>query len=367
MDQNQLNVVVSPFEMVLFGHDTVECSYYLHAPLECGVDFAQLAIERETLRQSKNRDPKPITLGSTEFLLHRSGSARGFPLVLSNADWTMECGEFNYPSFYVTFRSEALWRESAFGMHRKFMQWVESVGLNPIKPETLARVDFTFDYHLPVIDFVEDNVVSLSAKDARYRDDRKLLGCVFGKGDIVLRIYDKVAEIAAESHKAWFFGLWGRREDVWRIEWQVRKDVLRRFGIRTFADLGDQQGDVLRYLSHEHDTLRLKAEDSNRSRWQLHPLWLDLHEQIKTLNAQGIYREVDAGAAMDERLMRIAISVQGYLKRIAAVHAVQNGERFAGKEVAMKRLQQLLARVHDPLTWKADVEKRIDLIRLGQW
>jgi hypothetical protein len=353
--------------LLLFGHDTVECSYYLRPLAGCGIDFDQLAIDREILRYSKSRDPKRITLGGTEFLLHRSGSSRGFPFILSNPEWTIECGEYNSPSFYVTFRSEALWRDTAFGQHQKFMQWVETVGLRAYQPETLARTDFTFDYHLPVIDFDEDSVVSLSAKDSRYRSDRKLSGIVFGKGDVVLRIYDKVAEIAEKSHKIWFFDLWGMSNEVWRIEWQVRKDVLRRFGIRTFVDLNDQQGDLLRYLAHEHDTLRIKAEDGNRSRWPLHPLWLDVQSQIETLNSQGIYREVDAASLLNERMTRMGISIYGYLKRIAAVHGVQHGEPFVGMTEAMKRLQIVLAKVHDPMTWKHDVEKRIDLIRLGQW
>jgi len=148
---------------------------------------------------------------------------------------------------------------------------------------------------------------------------------------------------------------------------QVRKDVLRRFGIRTFVDLHDQQGDLLRYLAHEHDTLRVKTEDSNRSRWPLHALWLDLHEQIKAFNSNGIYREVDAAALLNERLMRIGISMYGYLKRIAAVQGVQRGDSFVGLSAAKVRLDMLLAQVHDPVTWKVDVEKRIDAIRLGQW
>jgi hypothetical protein len=353
--------------LLLFGHDTIECSYYLHSLRECCIDFELLAVQRESLRQSKSRDPKPITFAGVDFLLHRSGSARGFPFILSNPDWTIECGEFNNPSFYVTYRSEGLWRESASGQHHKFMQWAESAGFQPLKSETLARVDFTFDYRLPVVDFDEDNVVTLSAKDGRYRNDRKLQTLVFGRSDIVLRIYDKIAEIAEQSHKTWLFDLWGISEDVWRIEWQVRKEVLRRFGIRTFADLSDQQGDLLRYLAHEHDTLRLKADDGNRSRWLLHPLWLDLQQQIATLNAEGVYREVDAGAILNERMMRMALSVYGYLKRIAAVHCIQHDEPFATTDEALRRLQQMLSRVHDPLTWRTDVEKRIDLIRLGQW
>jgi hypothetical protein len=70
----------------------------------------------------------------------------------------------------------------------------------------------------------------------------------YGKGDVVLRIYNKVIEIEEHSDKVWLFQFWGVSADVWRIEWQIRKDVLKRFSIRTFEDLFSGYGDALRYL-----------------------------------------------------------------------------------------------------------------------
>ncbi|HNB02288.1 MAG TPA: hypothetical protein PLK61_10815 [Nitrosomonas sp.] len=352
---------------LLFGHDTVECAYYLRKVYGSSLDFEQLAIEKETLRQLKQPEPKVINLGGIEFLLQPYGSKSGFPFVISNQDFTISFGEFNNPSFFVKFRSLALWREGAIAMHQRFMQWAERLGLMPLKTEGLSRVDFSFDYHLPVIDFDEDNFVSLSVKDTQYRKDGKIQTFKLGESDVVLRIYDKVAEIEEQSGKSWFFELWGIAENVWRVEWQVRKDILKRFGIRTFADLQDGQGDVLRYLVTEHSTLREKIDDSNRSRWPLHPLWIDLQEQIDKLENQGIYREIDQQAILNERLMRMAISMYGYLKRIAAVHCLQTGQPMITDAEAMQRLENLISRVHEPMAWQADVVKRMDSIRLGQW
>jgi hypothetical protein len=359
--------VPASFQLLLAGHDTVQCAYFLAAQRGSEIDFERLGVLKEGLRQSKSRNPMVIPLGGREFLLQPYGSGSGYPCVISNPDCTIEFGEFNHPSFFVTFRSEALWREGAKALHERFLAWAASLGLMPVKPEALSRVDFTFDYQLPALDFNEDAFVSLSAKESRYREDGKLQTVSFGKGDVVLRFYDKIAEIEQQSEKVWLFDLWGRASDVWRIEWQTRKDILRRFGIRTFADLYDSQGDLLRYLAHEHDTLRVPTPDSNRSRWPLHPLWLDLQAQVETLNAQGVYREIDPGAAMNERLMRIAVSVYGYLKRVAAIQRLQHAEDFVSHPQALERLQSLLERVHDPLTWRTDIDKRVDQMRLGQW
>ncbi|MEO6623912.1 MAG: hypothetical protein ABIN37_03640 [Burkholderiaceae bacterium] len=110
-----------------------------------------------------------------------------------------------------------------------------------------------------------------------------------GRDEIVLRVYNKFDEILEASGKYWLYLFWKEQtEDVWRVEWQVRKETLKRFGLRTFQDLFEGYGDVLRNLHSEHTSLRVRTEDGNRSRWPLHPLWAMLGEHINTLPAQGV-------------------------------------------------------------------------------
>lgn len=264
------------YRRLLTGLDTVQVAYYLCPSSDATFKFGPLLTKKETLRASKSRHGSAVVIGTESFLVQPYGTLSGYPLVLEHSDYRIECGEFNSPSFYVTYRSQALWAKGAAALHQAFSAWAESVGLQAFRPEGLSRVDFTFDYYVPVVDFNHDSVVSLSTKDAEYRGDRKTQTIQYGKGDVVLRIYNKIIEIREQSDKVWLFQLWGVAENVWRIEWQVRKDVLRRFGLRTFADLFAGLGDVLRYLASEHDSLRIRGEDSNRSRWPVHPLWLDL-------------------------------------------------------------------------------------------
>lgn len=351
------------------GHDTLQCAYYLRAESEGRFDFAALLAQREALRSSVSRDPAVVTLGGTEYLLHRYGSGSGYPLVLTGPDYTIECGEFNRPSFFVTYRSEALWRTSAGTLQDRFLNWAQDAGLFAYRPEGVSRVDWAFDYHLPSVDFDESHFVSLAAKDSKHRESGRIQTLSFGRGDVMLRVYDKVAEIEQQSHKTWLFPLWGGVcEDVWRIEWQVRKPLLRQFGIRSLDDLLAGQGDVLRYLATEHTTLRVPNADSNRSRWPLHPLWRDLQEQIGKLDTLGYKRSDDVGAALEERLTRSVLGMYGYLKRIAAILAMQRGRQDAIRlSMLMPDVGLLLRRVHDPLAWEGDVRKRIDEMRLGPW
>ena len=115
----------------------------------------------------------------------------------------------------------------------------------------------------------------------------------------------------------------------------------------------------------EQTSLRVKTDDSNRSRWPLHPLWSLLSEQIDTLPAQGVYREMDPQAHLDETLIRMAISMQGYLKKVAAIECLKEGRPMLSHSQAVDRLIPLLDKVHNPLTWRGDVLRRMDVMRIG--
>jgi hypothetical protein len=353
--------------LLLHGHDTIECAYYLAALPTCALDFEKLAVEKEALRLAKVRRPKAIKLGSEEFLLMPNGTKSGYPFLIENDCFSIQFGEFNKPNFYVTYRSFALWQFGAAKLHRRFLDWAASVGFTTFQPESLSRVDFTFDYQFDSIDFDEDSFVSQASKDNQHRKNRKVQTFRFGEGELVLRIYSKVDEIQEKSAKTWFFDLWGCEENVWRIEWQVRKEWLRRFGIKTFADLEERQGDLLRVLVNDHTTLRIKTDDSNRSRWPLHPLWLDLQAHVAKMDGLGIVKELDPAALLEEREMRIAISVYGYLKRIGAIHGIKRKTPEIGFEDSCALLRKKLDRIHDDLTWENDVRRRYDEMRLGQW
>ena len=354
-------------KFLLHGIDTLQCAYYL-APTENAVlDFSRLEMLKDRIRESKKKEPEPLDLGHSCFMLQPYGSRSGYPFIIVNEDFRIEFGQYNNPNFYVTFRSQALWRESAFLLHKKFLKWVSSIGYSPYRSEAVSRVDFSFDYFLESVDFDESSFLSRSTKDSKYRESGKAQTFSFGKSDIVLRIYDKIAEIKQQSSKVWFYILWNEDKNVWRIEWQVRKPVLKSFGIYTFDELQQRQGDLLRYLSEEHDTLRKPNGDANPSRWPLHPLWKDLQKQIGDLNTIGVSRVYGKNSALYEREMRIGIAVLGYLKRFAAIDCVKHGKEHMNVWDAMRKMHYLLLRVNDPLAWEIDVPKKIKEIELGQW
>lgn len=67
-----------------------------------------------------------------------------------------------------------------------------------------------------------------------------------GTSDVVVRVYDKTAEIAQQSEKIWLFDLWGRKENVWRVEFPVCGPRLKKAGIRILQNLRDYRSSLLR-------------------------------------------------------------------------------------------------------------------------
>lgn len=354
-------------KFLLHGIDTLQCAYYLEQTIQSTLYYSRLQNIKLAISESPKKEPQPITIGNSEFFLQPYGSRSGYPFILVNEDFRIETGPNNVPNFFVTFRSQGLWRESAYAIHEKFLNWADSAGMVNYQKESLSRVDFSFDYHIPMIDFDESAFVSRSAKDSQHRENGKVQTFTFGKGDIVLRVYDKVAEIAHQSEKTWFFNLWGHEKDVWRIEWQVRKPVLKSFSIFTFEDLRKNHGEILRYLASEHDTLRIPSKDGNKSRWEMHPLWIDLQEKIGSLPPMSVLRIEGINSSLEERKMRIAISMLGNLKRYAAIICVSKGMKMIKIDDAANLIKGDMVLINDPLTWVFEVKRKIREIELGQW
>ena len=350
---------------LLHGLDTVQCAYHLDIVNATGFDYQGLLNDREAIRYSADREAKSVQLGDLEFFLQPYGTRSGYSVVLTNRHLKIECSVNMTPSFFVTYTSEGLWSIGLRELHSRFMNWSRSLGLVCIQVEKLSRVDFAFDYHLPIVDFDEDAFVSRSHKDSQHRKNGSIQTLMFGKGDVVLRVYDKVAEIKEQSGKIWFYALWGRETDVWRIEWQIRKSILRRFEIRNIEDLTERCGDLLRYLVDDHDTLRAPKQDSNRSRWPLHPLWRDLSNLVRNWPGFGVYRCEPLTAHIRDRRARIDQAIFGYLKQKAALDSFSISGRIQNLEEIIESLGRDLKCWHNPGIWNRDVESRIRKIRLG--
>jgi len=103
------------------------------------------------------------------------------------------------------------------------------------------------------------------------------------KGDISARLYDKTLEIKKSGKDylipIWLGAGWNREQKVWRLEFQYKLEILKILQSASLDSLLLNQGPLWRYACHDWLRLSLPNEnDSNTSRWPLHPLWASLSE-----------------------------------------------------------------------------------------
>ena len=291
-----------------------------------------------------------------------------YTFILGNEAFEIRLGDHIRPACHVQFLSEGLCLLGLDAAVGRLEAWFESLGLRAAKPEVIARADCAFDYHLADVDFVPAHFVTRANKQAEWREHRQRQTVHLGTGDTVVRIYDKGAEIDQKSGKAWLYELWGRKSEVWRIEFQVRRDRLAEADIDTVSSLKELQGDLLRELASRHTSLRRPNGDSNRARWPLHPLWHALREDIAGLPQSGLVRAIDPRAPLEWRLYHQLRSLHGSLKGLAAIRTLLGDRQNpCSLEELLSALPALLKPHHNRLVWPLDVRRRIIGYELGQW
>jgi hypothetical protein len=348
------------------GLDSLYVSYYLDLAAS-ELDFEDLAFRKEQAKTDYGTSFVEVSLGSERFALKPFGRAK-YKYVLANDLFEIRLSEGMQPSCHVQFYSKALWQCGLDGLVARFELWLASLSIAMLRPEVISRADFAFDFHLENVDFCADDFVTRSVKEAIYRERGRVQTFTFGRGDIVVRVYDKSAEIEQESGKIWLHDLWGRKDGVWRIEFQVRGPRLKTGDIRTIDDLKAFQNDLLRELATQHTTLRQRTEDSNRSRWPLHPLWQSLCVEIEDLPQSGLVRSFDDAQALSWRMEKQLRALYGSLKGIAAVDQLRRRQTdVTPLPELMERVSKLLERQHSQALWREDIERRVTGYGLGQW
>lgn len=155
-----------------------------------------------------------------------------------------------------------------------------------IEEETISRVDLFIDFASDR-DFskIHDEEWITRAHDiSRYSKNRVLTGFSIGMGgDISARLYNKTVEIA-NSNKFFFLEIWKKQgwdgERVWRLEFQLRRALLKEMSINTVSDLHRCVNDIWRYAVCDWLRLAVNDGDENRSRWKTDDFWKKIQEII---------------------------------------------------------------------------------------
>ncbi len=117
--------------------------------------------------------------------------------------------------------------------------------------------------------------------EAEYFRGGENTGFSLGKGQLMFRVYDKLAELK-RSGKTYMKRLWEKagwnHGPVTRIEFQIRKKALSTFDQirergRYWSVVADCLPAIWGYLTGSWLTLRTRTADKQRSRWPVDPIW----------------------------------------------------------------------------------------------
>jgi hypothetical protein len=194
-----------------------------------------------------------------DFHMMPNGS-KGFEWLLISNDFALKIGKWatskTRPNIMAEIRSEMLWRLGAEESCSFISNMISEMGfeISIIKP---SRVDLCIDVLFPKPawnkDLIDYAVTKAFERVFYMQKAHRLKGISIGKGDIIARMYDKELEIKQQSNKIWMFAIWGipipKNKVMLRIEFQMRREILKEVKANTLTDLFEKQPNIWAYCT----------------------------------------------------------------------------------------------------------------------
>ena len=254
--------------VVSSGIDTLYIGY------DVNVNKEILSLLEEKKAEAKEKEGKfegvQVNLGDSVFTMRPVGVAR-YAYVLKNSDLTLWISSKNgmpYPNVYVCFRSLFLSSSSAEAAV-DFVRTLLEENLGLIASEKVSRVDMCADFSgvsLTLEDMTRF-VTSAGRRDIHVVKKDQVSGFSFGNGSIVARVYDKTSEIKKHK-KDYMYELWDgveKGETVWRVEFQLRREMLNECSVESFDSFVDKSGSIWKYLTEDWLSMR-EFDNENTTR-----------------------------------------------------------------------------------------------------
>jgi hypothetical protein len=265
------------------------------------------------------------------------GAKGGYAFLIETKDFSAKLlGEHiqNRPTVFIEMRSHTLHThpEGAAGACDAALAWVraklyadqstaakEGISFTAAK---ISRADIHIDWqggYAPSLSNLSEELRCFTrpgrVKGALYFQGGAATGIQFGRSQVVARLYNKTLETNEKGNEAYAELLTARCGDafnpdldVWRLEFELKREGAKGFRLYALPEEGDPDEEVEAEMSAEelqhigtlprffarmeelflHLTrhwLRLveTSDDTNRSRWPLHPTWVHLREAFGAL------------------------------------------------------------------------------------
>lgn len=242
---------------------------------------------------------KYMKLNGIDFLIQPRG-LRGYDFVLNNGDFNVRIASKALsgrilPEVVITLRSSFLWREGYIECLNIINNWLE--GWATITETLVSRLDICCDMisktGMPEIDLRNEAITRSKTKTShkeyegsvkQHNRGERITGYTLGKGDLMCRIYDKTIEVK-QSQKEWYYDLWAEKgwngsDTIVRVEYQARRDFLKKFNVGSIEDIKSSITELWSYFTESW--LRV-CEPGNRSqrhfeKWKVKPWWKEVQK-----------------------------------------------------------------------------------------
>lgn len=356
---------IASLSNIYSGFDTVHLSGY--ADLSDSVILEEIEKAREVAREFE-QDSIPFTYFSPQYNVHRSGR-RFFTYHISTADTHIYFNERsvngNFPTFLIEIGSISSHSPGPFEVFEQIIKYFKSCGIS-IRKHHVTRVDQSVDFvNIKISDFNLDDVnkwISRARTFSTYYINKALSGITVGKGDSMIRIYEKRTEMnekRATAKQKFFNRKWGLATDdkttpIIRIEVQSRRKVLKEFrmdgvkGIESMDDLEKSKGALFSYFINgdwaRHCEEKVDRIHNHQSRFKLSKFWL-LVQSVKFDGGQKtLYRHreknqyINVDAIIDQGVGCLVTAVAATLDSIDDFKQVSN----KASSIVWNRLQYKL-------------------------
>ena len=322
--------------------------------LRTGIDSLYLSYQGDLLEASSIRlielkkmaqspDPRIVALAQMPINKHvfevKDRGRHPFAFILNDNWYRIEIaklGAVRTPLAHVQVMSELLTEYGVESAVSDLNNIVNHLGILSDSP-AVSRLDLCVDFvtDFPLAEIVETDWVTRAKDMDRYTVQRTFSGWVIGiGGNIVARLYNKTLEMRKKP-RPYLEKLhrecgWDGLSDVWRLEFQFRREALRELGIIYFSSLKDSLAGLWTYASNDWLRLTLPNDsDKTQSRWPTACVWEAL-KQAQWSGEKSISRlPVEKGRPPSDRSLFVNglsgltsfMARDGYSDPIEGVHA----------------------------------------------
>ncbi|MFC1580890.1 hypothetical protein ACFL4N_08260 [Thermodesulfobacteriota bacterium] len=289
--------------------------------LTSGIDTLVLALDVawkdenlfENLRHMKDiakeeEQDRPIKITALDYewkFLLRPFGARGYEWMLISKNFNLRIANClepkSRPNVMVEIGSESLWKNGPIKIVGKALGIIEG-NAGVIVQNKVSRADICVDGLLSEDTWnkdIDEYIVTRAKKWNIWKTHKHLESVNVGTGTIKARLYDKALEIRQMSKKTWMHDIWGinkakENERIIRVEFQIRREVLKETGVGETPVFFDKCDEAWSYCTRKWLKFRTRPGENSNLRKTL-PWWKEVQN--------GFYGVQDARPAIRQKAL----------------------------------------------------------------